>query len=82
MGDELRDVVAKENWNKSSHGHKLAKILMALLCELDSCIYSGTVIVTFPRVDSLVIHIGATQIKMALVQIFITRMSQETKTAC
>ena len=39
MGIGPRDVVAKENWNKSSHGHKLAKILMTLLfCELDSCI--------------------------------------------
>ena len=32
---------------------------------------------TFPRADSLVIHIGATWIKVALVQIFITGMSQE-----
>ena len=39
MGIDPSDVVAKENWNKSSHGHKLAKILMTLLfCELDSCI--------------------------------------------
>ena len=44
-------------------------------------LYNGTVIVTFPRVDSLVIPIGATKIKIALVQIFITEMSQETKTA-
>ena len=43
--------------------------------------YTGTVIVTFPRVDSLVIHIGATRLKIALVRIFITGMSQETKTA-
>ena len=35
MGIDLCDVVAKENGNKSSHGYKLAKILMALLfCEL------------------------------------------------
>ena len=45
-------------------------------------LYTGTVIATFPRVDSLVIHIGATWIKITLVQIFITGMSQETKTAC
>ena len=31
MGTDPRDVVAKENWNKSSHGHKLAKSLMTLL---------------------------------------------------
>ena len=29
---------AKENWNKSSHDHMLAKILMTLLWELNSCI--------------------------------------------
>ena len=34
--------------------------------------YTGTVIVTVPRVDSLVIHIGASSIKIALIQIFIT----------
>ena len=38
MGINLRDVDAKVNWNKSSHGHKLAKILMTLhFCELDYC---------------------------------------------
>ena len=31
MGIDPRDVAAKENWNKFSHGHKLAKILMTLL---------------------------------------------------
>ena len=31
MGIDPSDVAAKENWNKSSHGHKLAKILMNLL---------------------------------------------------
>ena len=36
---------------------------------------------TFSRADSLVIHIGATKIKIALVQILVTGMSQETKTA-
>ena len=39
-------------------------------------------IVTFLRADSLVIHISATKIKITLVQIFITGISQETKTAC
>ena len=29
---------AKENWNKSRHGYRLAKILMTLLWELNSCI--------------------------------------------
>ena len=39
MGIDPCDVVAKENWDKSSHGQKLARILMTLLfCELDSCI--------------------------------------------
>ena len=39
MDIDPRDLVAKENWNKFSHGHKLANILMTLLfCELDSCI--------------------------------------------
>ena len=61
---DLRHVVAKGSWSKSSHGHKLAKILMALLL-LTRFLYSGAVIVTFPRVDSLVIHIGTTWIKMA-----------------
>ena len=31
MGIDLRDVVAKESWNKSSHDHKLVKTLMTLL---------------------------------------------------
>ena len=31
MGIDLRDVVAKENWNKFSNGHKLAKSLMTAL---------------------------------------------------
>ena len=39
MGIDPRDVHAKENWNKSSDGYKLAEILMTLLfCEIDSCI--------------------------------------------
>ena len=80
MGIDPHDVVAKENWNKSSHGHKFAKSLMTLFLSA-RFLYNGTVIVTFPRADSLVIHIGATKIKIALVQIFITEMSQETKTA-
>ena len=35
-----------------------------------------------PSIDSLVIHIDASLIKITLVQLFITGMSHETKTAC
>ena len=35
---QLYLIETKGNWNKSSHGHRLAKILMTLLWELNSCI--------------------------------------------
>ena len=36
MGINPDDAAAKENWNESSRGHKLTKILMTLhfLCEI------------------------------------------------
>ena len=37
---------------------------------------------TLPQVDSLVIHTGASLIKITLVQLCNTEMRQETKTAC